>query len=234
MTSAENPKFNKYYELLGLRPDATLGEVKRSARALFLKFHPDLNPENRARCEEKTKTIVEAYKAVLEQKVREPAEAAESAPQTEAEPGTFEVLAFDLSNRTLAVPTGLVKEIVRVKDGLLDNIGLVSDAFPYVAGVFCRGSEVSMLWNLHRQLGLRESPISSDFERNKIVVVVLDDSAVSFLVDEIRGIMTLERNSLLSPSCGFDFESSYLDGVIKTEEATIGLLNLRNVFYGSG
>lgn len=52
-----------YYELLGVRRDATPAELKRAFRRLALKHHPDKNPQD-ASAEERFKRISEAY-AVL-------------------------------------------------------------------------------------------------------------------------------------------------------------------------
>jgi molecular chaperone DnaJ len=37
---------NKYYEILGLQPDADLTEIKKAYRRLAFKYHPDLNPHD--------------------------------------------------------------------------------------------------------------------------------------------------------------------------------------------
>jgi molecular chaperone DnaJ len=51
-----------YYDILGVKKDATQEEIKRAYRNLALKFHPDLNKSKEA--EEKFKEMNEAY-AVL-------------------------------------------------------------------------------------------------------------------------------------------------------------------------
>ncbi len=49
-----------YYETLGVNPQATQEEIKKSYRKLAKEFHPDRNPGNKS-AEEKFKKISEAY-----------------------------------------------------------------------------------------------------------------------------------------------------------------------------
>ncbi|MGM9700476.1 MAG: molecular chaperone DnaJ [Prevotella sp.] len=49
-----------YYEVLGVKKDATEDEIKKAYRKLAIKYHPDRNPGN-AEAEEKFKEAAEAY-----------------------------------------------------------------------------------------------------------------------------------------------------------------------------
>jgi curved DNA-binding protein len=58
-------KFQDYYEVLGVRRDASADEIKKAYRKLALRWHPDRNPgEGRAAAEEKFKRISEAYEVL--------------------------------------------------------------------------------------------------------------------------------------------------------------------------
>ena len=61
---------NNYYQLLGVKPNASTEEIKRSYRRLALKYHPDKNPGD-SLAEAAFKDIAEAYDILSDTKKRE-------------------------------------------------------------------------------------------------------------------------------------------------------------------
>jgi curved DNA-binding protein CbpA len=59
-----------YYQLLGVKPNASAEEIKRSYRRLALKYHPDKNPGD-VLAEAAFKEIAEAYDILSDAKKRE-------------------------------------------------------------------------------------------------------------------------------------------------------------------
>ena len=59
-----------YYDVLGVKKDATDAEIKKAYRKLALKWHPDKNPDNKAEAEEKFKKINEAYSVLSDKNKR--------------------------------------------------------------------------------------------------------------------------------------------------------------------
>jgi len=58
-----------YYEILGIKKDASQDEIKKAFRRLARKHHPDLNPGDKA-AEQKFKEMNEAYGVLSDQKKR--------------------------------------------------------------------------------------------------------------------------------------------------------------------
>ncbi len=58
-----------YYQILGVKKDAKADEIKKSYRRLARKFHPDVNPGDKA-SEDKFKQVQEAYEVLSDEKKR--------------------------------------------------------------------------------------------------------------------------------------------------------------------
>lgn len=59
-----------YYSILGVSPDASLNDIKKSYRKLALKWHPDKNVDNQEQANKKFKEITEAYEILSDDNKR--------------------------------------------------------------------------------------------------------------------------------------------------------------------
>lgn len=60
-----------YYEVLGVKREATQDEIKSSFRQLAKQWHPDRNPDNKVEAEEKFKEVAEAYTVLSDEQQRQ-------------------------------------------------------------------------------------------------------------------------------------------------------------------
>ena len=84
------------YALLGLAPGATPADIKRAYRRLSRRYHPDINPGDRA-AETLFRRISEAYETLVDPDRRRTYDA--GAPPAEGDASTFEFTGFDFSRR---------------------------------------------------------------------------------------------------------------------------------------
>src|SRR6516225_8185526 len=64
------PANKDYYETLGVAREAPLDDIRKSYRKLARKYHPDLNPGDKA-AEERFKNVQEAYDILSDSKKRQ-------------------------------------------------------------------------------------------------------------------------------------------------------------------
>src|SRR5918993_4082192 len=58
-----------YYQILGVKKDSKADEIKKAYRRLARKYHPDVNPNDKA-AEDKFKEVQEAYDILSDDKKR--------------------------------------------------------------------------------------------------------------------------------------------------------------------
>lgn len=63
-------KKRDYYDILGVKKDASKADIKSAYRKAALKWHPDKNPDNKEEAEKKFKEINEAYQVVSDPQKR--------------------------------------------------------------------------------------------------------------------------------------------------------------------
>src|SRR5688500_5385108 len=99
-----------YYNLLGLAPGASISDVKRAYRRLSRRYHPGLNPGDRA-AEALFQRISQAYETLVDPKRRQQYDA-NGAPAAEGrDDPTFEFAGFDFSTAAQGAQAATFSEL---------------------------------------------------------------------------------------------------------------------------
>jgi molecular chaperone DnaJ len=85
-----------FYSTLGLQPGASTAEIKRAFRRLARKYHPGINPGDRA-AESKFRQVSEAYETLVDPERRRAYDAAGGRQATKGPSTPFEFTGFDFS-----------------------------------------------------------------------------------------------------------------------------------------
>lgn len=104
-----------YYSILGLPPEASEEEIRRTYRRLALEWHPDRNPGNR-RAEERFREISEAYAVLMDPAKRQVYESSRRTGQPTGFGASREDVFRDLFNdpRASAIFEELTREMSRM------------------------------------------------------------------------------------------------------------------------
>jgi molecular chaperone DnaJ len=111
-----------YYIVLGLRPGASEGDIKRAYRRLARKYHPDINPGDRM-AEALFRRIVEAYETLIDPNQRLAYDRGGRAPGEDSAALSFEGFDFSVVNdpREAATFSELFADVFQRSAGLDDT-----------------------------------------------------------------------------------------------------------------
>ena len=143
-----------YYEVLGLKKDATKDEIRKAYKKLAIKWHPDKNPENKKEAEEKFKEIAEAYSVLSDPDKKKEYDNRDSSPnfqgfefnsnfepfsmfndffKTDNDFGNFDKFGFNKFNSGFSHHSNIEKEIKEIHKKFanmrMGNMGGFSDNF---------------------------------------------------------------------------------------------------------
>jgi len=92
----------------------------------------------------------------------------------------------------------------------------------FLSGVMTVRGEVIPLLDLRRRFG-----ITSKFKKERIIIVQYDNEKIGLVVDEIKGITSLDTEDIIHPPSIFKgLKKKYLTGLGKKGEMIIIILNL--------
>ena len=126
--------FKDYYETLGVAPNAEMKVIQQTFRQLARKFHPDVNPGNKA-AEEKFKTINEAYQVLSDAKQRKKYDELRAQYQQWQQPGGHQQQEFDWQNWSAQADQGVHVQYANPED-LEDLFGSASPYSDFFTNIF--------------------------------------------------------------------------------------------------
>lgn len=111
-----------YYVILGLRPGASEGDIRRAYRRLARKYHPDINPGDQA-AEALFRQIVEAYETLIDPERRLQYDRSPHHAATDPAAPSFEGFDFSVvtDSRTTATFSELFADVFQRSAGLDDT-----------------------------------------------------------------------------------------------------------------
>lgn len=136
---------------------------------------------------------------------------------------TTQYIVINIGDEQYGIDIKYVENIVRMQ-----SITRVPNVQEYFRGVINLRGEVVPVMSLRRKLELEDDEITNN---TRIIIIKLEANApIGVIVDEVKEVVTLENSSVdaVSRSSKKD-EISYINGIGKTGETLISLLDLNMV-----
>ena len=128
-----------------------------------------------------------------------------------------------LDHEMYGIKINYVDNIVRIP-----RITRVPKSQEYYVGVINLRGEIVPVMSLHRKFGMLDDVYQG---KTRIIIVKLEDkSLVGLIVDEVKGVVTLNDTSIEIPNFKLSEDNAvYLAGIGKSEDNLIALLNIEEV-----
>jgi len=127
---------------------------------------------------------------------------------------------FKISDEVFGITIDKVVEIIKPQ-----KVFTIPGLPTFLSGVMNVRGVVIPVIDLRKRFGL--GPVVS---KARIIVVRFDQEKVGFLVDEIREIMSLKSEEIMSPPSLFKgFKTEYIIGLGRKKDSIIILLNIDNL-----
>ena len=136
---------------------------------------------------------------------------------------TTQYIVIDIGDEQYGIDIKFVENIVRMQ-----SITRVPNVQEYFKGVINLRGEVVPVMSLRRKLNLEDDEITN---KTRIIIIKLEANApIGVIVDEVKEVVTLENSSVDSVSRSSQKEEiSYINGIAKTGDTLISLLDLNMI-----
>lgn len=171
--------------VLGVDSDTPIDEIKKRARQLLLRHHPDVNPDNPVGSGEQTKSILNAYRIIADyfQSIRRPSPSeGVSNQQQGAIPESLMV--FFANGQELAVSVTCIGGVLRAKDVRITY--QVNRNYVHYLGYFMHQDKIVSLFSADIFKGPARH-IANNIG-SSIIILNSIKGTVGVMVDSIKGI----------------------------------------------
>lgn len=135
-------------------------------------------------------------------------------------------VSFVLGKERYAINIMDVEEIIR-----LTEITAVPKAPDFVEGIINLRERVIPVVDLKKRINLGEATYD---ENTRIIVVVLNGKRIGLIIDAVDEIVRIESDVIdAAPAVTVSLDSSYIEGVARTDKGMIIILKANKVFSSS-
>ncbi len=139
---------------------------------------------------------------------------------------TIELSTFYVGNALCGIDILKIQEINKQID--VTNVPQAPD---YVIGVMNLRGKIITIIDLGKKLGLSPAALSKD---NRNIIVDSKDEQIGLLVDRINDVLIADSSKIeTAPANLGGVQGVYFSGVLKTDTALIGILNIEEVLKTS-
>jgi purine-binding chemotaxis protein CheW len=129
---------------------------------------------------------------------------------------------FQVGEGNYSIPLGEVHQIIRY-----ENVTDVPTAPAFVDGVINVGGDVIPVVNLRTRFALERGEVT---RKNRVIIVQKQDVRYGVLVDSVREILDLDRDSVASEAASvFGMKSEFVRGIVKIQDYLLVLLDIFRV-----
>lgn len=133
---------------------------------------------------------------------------------------------FALGNERYAIDIMDVEEIIR-----LAEITAVPKAPDFLEGIINLRDRVIPVVDLKKRINMGEATLD---ENTRIVVVNLNNKRIGLVIDAVDEIVRIDSTLIdAAPAVAVSLDSSYIEGVAKTEKGMIIILKVNKIFSSS-
>ncbi len=135
---------------------------------------------------------------------------------------SFLVSTFYIGETQWGIDTLRVQEIIRVVD-----VTPVRNAPGYICGIINLRGKIVTILDLGKKLQLTDSAAGED---SRIIIVDSNDEHVGLLVDRVADVIPADRPQIAPPPSNVKgVQAAFLEGVLRTQESLIAILEIDKI-----